>query len=908
MNTRPEVIVDDLVLLLGNNINGLNLVNTSDADGDTITRFRFMDTYENGGFFRVNGFRRDHNVWVTLDANELNTLEYESAPSISRETIRAQVFDGTHWSDVSEFFIYSALQNTHLPELKVFPFQVVAYEKINVIGWVRGSDPLDGHPITRWKFRNRKVGGGYFMLDGVKLKEGTGNGDSDWIYVQNEDLPRLQYVGALNGQREVIDVRVRDSSKWSFTETIFATTTGNIARPVVQETTHVLPRLATVTLDEFVPISDSDGNTYKSYQLLDTSQNAADNTGFVTVRGSKMQEKVWVTLTPEDMRNATYTTASIFRTDKLRVRAFDGKFWSKIGTISFQALNKPAINSNGTVPVNGFFDRQRLINFFTADPSGLFFQDYQVVDMTPNVPGPNFTSAELLLDPTPDNDNSISDGFIRTLSPGQLNDVIVRGGRNGRFRDEFFVRGFNGRFWSDWERIVVRTDSGWDSFGTSWFDVPPPPFTQDVFYSFAGSYRNGDRQTGPATANDFIPVGFDARQAFRRQFHRLNQLVEFVNFVEVPDGFVHPNGSQSGVIRIHGWIPPDLNATPPPPCSYTYAPTDHSDPTTLQEGGDIWVTYANGASTLCGGIDWSVDSANNSLAAREILTAVGKGQGVSGDEALALQWIFDNNIGLPGYGGTTARSYGLLDISALQQAYGADTDTNITNTTYDINNYWQGDTAFVDNIYDTGGHDTFDLSDLNGNTTLSLVQGDISQVGAIRIGLTYGSLLEDAVTGSGDDFIQGNQMVNVLRANAGDDTISSWGGNDFMYGGAGSDNYMWGLADGHDTIDEMTLAGRDRITIQRSENLRLNDLAEDVSFRRVGRDLEINFPVNGEYTQGSLTIKNQRWGGSRIETLNIFGLDLDLTRIYAQTLTVDTRFNIDFASPPTIFGLLTTPA
>jgi len=298
------------------------------------------------------------------------------------------------------------------------------------------------------------------------------------------------------------------------------------------------------------------------------------------------------------------------------------------------------------------------------------------------------------------------------------------------------------------------------------------------------------------------------------------------------------------------------------------------------------------------------------MAAREILSAVGIGGPSFGDIGLNLSRGPDPRQNNPlGYNGGVARSFGLLDIASLQAAYGADVDTNLSNTMYDILGYWEGDFQFVDNIYDTGGHDTLDVSAINDDATVSLFEGDVSDIGSdVRIGITYGSLIEDVVTGGGNDEVRGNELVNVIRTGAGDDVIQGFGGNDFLFGGPGDDNYLYSLGDGYNIVDEERGAGRDRITVEESHRIRLNDLAQDVAFRRIGRDLLIDFPINGDLSSGSMTIKDMRWGRSRIETLNIFGVDVDLTKVYALTSTVDTKFNIDFASPPSVFGYNVTLA
>ncbi|HMO15619.1 MAG TPA: M10 family metallopeptidase C-terminal domain-containing protein [Pirellulaceae bacterium] len=914
MNTPPVVNVQDLTVLLGGTINGLNLVTTSDAENDPITRWQFVDSYggDESGFFRVNGVRRDANTIITMTNQDLASLEYVAGSQIGRETIRARVFDGQAWSTWIEFFIYTARPNVNRPVVTSFPFQVVAYEKIfNVSAWINASDP-DGHPIDRYLFRDRGIGDGYFELNGVKLNE------NQWNLVLAKDLPKLRYVGSLAGGTEIIDVMARDGLNWSLNHSFVATTRPNLERPLVEERTFRLPSSVFRSLKEFVNVSDADGNSIKRYRVFDTS--IAPGSAYLEVEGVVQPDKTWIELTPEQFRNSVIWTATTARSDQFRIQAFDGKFWSPIATVTVLSDRKPQIVAQtvdglGIVVADSHFDEFRLADYFDYIPSVPSFVRYQVIDRRANF-GPQLQpggqlSGDMRLNPTPQNPGSISDNFIRTLTPSEFSQVRLRGGfQTGR--DDILVRGFNGQYWSDWTRLIFQTNTGWLTAGTSWNNFTPP-VGNIVTFSFAGFFRQDDRDTGGVQQAEFLPISFEGRMAFRRQFQRLNELVANTFFVEVPDSYVDPlTGTEHGLIRIHGWVPNNFDQ--PLPLAFSFPPTDHSDPISNQEGGDIWITHVSPfapAVTLAGGGNWGIDTVNGTMVAREILSAVGVGGPATNDSAFGLSRGPDpRGQAPPGYNGGVARSFGLWDIYNLQQLYGANPNFNNGNTVYDFAYF--GSFNFVDHIYDTGGIDTLDLSASNGNGTVTIVEGEVSSVqtfaGTARIGITYGTVIENIITGNGNMNVRGNEASNIIRTGSGNDTIRGFGGNDFLYGGAGDDTYVFGLADGYNVIDEEQMAGRDRILIERSETMRLNDLAEDVLFRRLGRDLMIDFTINGEYTSSRITIKDQAWGRSRIETLNIFGIDVDLTRIWALTTAGGSRFNIDFDSAPTIFGRLVTPA
>jgi serralysin len=121
------------------------------------------------------------------------------------------------------------------------------------------------------------------------------------------------------------------------------------------------------------------------------------------------------------------------------------------------------------------------------------------------------------------------------------------------------------------------------------------------------------------------------------------------------------------------------------------------------------------------------------------------------------------------------------DIVAMQALYGLSTDTRTGNTTYgfhsnagrDIYNaaLWS-DVSYT--IIDSGGTDTLDFSGWAGTQRIDLNSEVFSNVlGHIgNVSIAPGTLIENAVGGTGDDTIIGNAANNILSGGAGDDTVS----------------------------------------------------------------------------------------------------------------------------------------
>ena len=95
-------------------------------------------------------------------------------------------------------------------------------------------------------------------------------------------------------------------------------------------------------------------------------------------------------------------------------------------------------------------------------------------------------------------------------------------------------------------------------------------------------------------------------------------------------------------------------------------------------------------------------------------------------------------------------------------------------------------------IYDAGGTDTLDFSFYSANQVISLVEGSFSSIGdnintddpedplINNITIAVGTVIENAIGGSGDDSFIGNDSDNVFTGNGGNDTYTGGAGNDMV--------------------------------------------------------------------------------------------------------------------------------
>lgn len=173
----------------------------------------------------------------------------------------------------------------------------------------------------------------------------------------------------------------------------------------------------------------------------------------------------------------------------------------------------------------------------------------------------------------------------------------------------------------------------------------------------------------------------------------------------------------------------------------------------------------------------------------------------------------------------------LFDILALQARWGANLDTA---TKDDV--YTGSRNTTVDVIWDAGGTDTFDASAKTSNVTLSLVEATFSSFDTIDdVAIAYDVVIENAIGGSGDDSITGNDHANELTGGEGRDTLRGEGGNDLIMGGDEVDRGdLIAGGTGNDTI--YGEAGQDKIYGQEGDDSLSGGTGADIVVGNDGND------------------------------------------------------------------------
>jgi serralysin len=251
-------------------------------------------------------------------------------------------------------------------------------------------------------------------------------------------------------------------------------------------------------------------------------------------------------------------------------------------------------------------------------------------------------------------------------------------------------------------------------------------------------------------------------------------------------------------------------------------------PSTAAEGGDAWFNNSSGSYK---------SPAKANYAYFTIMHETGHSLGLehahehfvmpsSRDSLEYTVMSYRSYVGASTTTGYTNETWGytqslmMYDIAALQHMYGANFSTYSGNTTYSwspttgemfisgVGQGTPGGNKILQTVWDGGGVDTYSFSNYKTNLKIDLRPGNwtttsTSQlaklhydgskiaVGNIANALLYNgdtrSLIENAIGGSGNDTITGNNASNSLNGGAGNDRLTGGRGNDILNGGSGTD-------------------------------------------------------------------------------------------------------------------------
>lgn len=349
-----------------------------------------------------------------------------------------------------------------------------------------------------------------------------------------------------------------------------------------------------------------------------------------------------------------------------------------------------------------------------------------------------------------------------------------------------------------------------------------------ISYSFPGLGTTTPLYSYEDDRGEISAIPFSSAQAddIRQAFKEISKFVN-ITFVEIEE-----DGSSTGTIRLA------MNTITDEAGNYREGIAATADPPSEEpRGGDVFFNKQFTSGNFSTGLVQNSETGVGDVTVlyHEIFHALGMEHPGDNKETLfqesknsreytimAGEFSIENGAGfnLNGNNYTVASTPMVYDIAPLQYLYGANMSHNASDTTYS----YKPDTPFIEAIWDAGGTDTLDFSNFSKANTISLVDGEYSTIGfdvdwsiTDNLGIAFDAIIEDAIGGSGDDTIKGNDSSNSIEGGPGNDVIDGGKGNDIaVYKGLSSEFIIKNNDDGTISVEDLAISelneGSDSLT------------------------------------------------------------------------------------------------
>ena len=930
-SAQPQVVDNGLQELVTNERRAAADLFSFDAASEAanpIQSFFFVDRRINadGGFFEFQGERQASGEFFFVEADELDQLFYVGA-SVGNdvENVGIVTFNGIEFGDVQDISVVTLPSPTIAAETRTVRaghfLNFATGGTANTGGTVpEGDQPIldfldvSGDAVREFLFVDRLNTGGHFVFRGERVPSAV------WFRVSVEELDQVEYVGGQTGpSSEQIGVFVNTNFIWNDLGDFTIETIPNLNAPVVT-TPDLNVRPGTVLpLDNLFGVTDFEGDSIQSITFSDTDDDPT--TGFFTVNGVQQSQGDPVTIPGNQIGTVNFVAPAGIVSEDIQITVNDGLLDSNVGTSTISTIGLPAIEANNNDIQLDTIERVNLVSLITQTDLGPNVTRVQVLDENTDN-----RSAGFELDGV-----ELQNGVVHDLTADQFNRLVVRGAEvdMGRQLDPILVRVDNGtEGFSEFERINVNTDpvgSAAIITDAQILNNDPGSSATTITFSFIdGANQNGNAGNSGAPIPDYfdpmspeagatiLALSQEQRETFREVFDFFERVanVEFVEQAYSPvTDLANPAANPEIVIGSFDFSGAGL-AGP----FNAFAPVT-GDGRGLTDS-DIFFDSSFSDYSPNSATDVSLGSGYRDDVFAAVATALGLADPVLATIPLSIFNNFDFLTVLSQQHDSAFNQFdpfpeqpsslALFDIQALQNLYGANTTFNNGDNQY--GNFFSGsDPHFTNNneshqttLYDAGGTDTLNYTLHVADETIDLRQGQFSSINGVpqSLRISYGTVIENARGGSGDDDIRGNETDNFLIGNQGDDVLRGGGGDDVLRGGIGDDTFVWSLGDGRDLVQELGEGGLDTLQVFDPSGA-LNSLADDFTFRRFGNDLRIDFTLNQGEGQGTVTIQDFGDEESRVEFLtlhntsgNQIGNTIDLQSIFDQATTLAQRFTV----------------
>lgn len=299
---------------------GTPILEYSDADGDLITEFMFVERNfnSNGGHFLFNGVRLPPATWFRVGVDELENLEYRGGEfGVQNENIGVRAYANGVWGEVDEFNI-TTLANEFAPTLNLVNAEARTGTEIELVSLFTWED-LDGDAIEHFRLYDTgdSLDGNYFTVDGIRQPAKT------WIQIDWEKVGDVKYVMSDNANEELFRMTISDNR---FTSTLQTARMTSVGVPVIDATENDLSvdSIERVSASSLITQLDL-GPSPIQYQVYD--ENTFSRSGRLELDGVDLQQGVMHTLTADEFDRLVFKGAEADfgrQLDPMLVRADNG--------------------------------------------------------------------------------------------------------------------------------------------------------------------------------------------------------------------------------------------------------------------------------------------------------------------------------------------------------------------------------------------------------------------------------------------------------------------------------------------------------------------------------------------------------------------------------------------------------
>ena len=318
-NHAPAVLVSDQQIGAGATVLAATLLSTSDADGDSMARYRFWDGGVGGGHFNFAGTPAAAKLNLEVAAADLASVTYTGGAVAGAEVLWAQVNDGTVWG------AWQSWTQTTVRTSNVLSVVAAGTDTLAPLVWRTGAQAAltisdgDGDPAVWVEFTDLTASAG----SGRLWYSGSYVAANQPVVVSGANLANFWLQGGANLGSDQVQVRVNDGYGWSTPSTLTLLTKGPNHAPAVLVSAQQIVAGATVLASTLLSTSDADGDSMARYRFWDGGVGG----GHFNFAGTPAAAKLNLEVAAADLASVTYTGGAVAGAEVLWAQVNDGTVW-----------------------------------------------------------------------------------------------------------------------------------------------------------------------------------------------------------------------------------------------------------------------------------------------------------------------------------------------------------------------------------------------------------------------------------------------------------------------------------------------------------------------------------------------------------------------------------------------------